>query len=129
MSHMRQTGKSAALGAAYGMRQKPEHPLQFVSGYQFVECDKRLGGTAIYRAATKIVSEIMSSKGQRVPHTECYYRMLDELDSVITNDVAAIAWIRRSKRADLEQAVATLLMLGKTPVLVRAFKTDKECAR
>lgn len=117
----RQQGKSAALAAAYG---KPRtitraHPLEYVSGYTFMGHDKRFAGTPVYKVCTKIISEIM--RAERIPNTECYMREMDTFESQAMPGLVGVAWIRRSRREDLENAVATLLMLDKRVVLLRAF--------
>lgn len=127
----RQAGKSAALAAAYGTGPgafgtsaphsiKREHPLQYISAYSYVNHDKRFGGVPVYKVTTKTISEIM--RAEHVPHTEIYHRMMDELETQAGVDVVALAWIRRSRIEDLSTAVATMLMLGKTPVILRAFE-------
>lgn len=125
----RQAGKSAALAATYGGGPvgmfAPHaivrlHPLEYVSGYTFVARDKRFGGVPVYKVTTKTISEIMHH--ERVPHTEIYFRMMDELETQAMPDLVGLAWIRRSRLDDLSTAVATMLMLGKTPVILRAFE-------
>lgn len=127
----RQVGKSAMLGAMYGTgpgafgTSAPhhivrEHPLQYVSGYTFVNFDKRFGGVPVYKVVTKIISSIM--REERVPHTELYYRNMDTMETQVNSNVVAIAWIRRANLNDLSTAVATLIMLGKEVVILRAFE-------
>lgn len=121
MAYQRQVGKSAVLGAMYGSAGRNVFgPLQMRSGYTFVNYDKRFGGVPVYKVTTKTISEIM--RKDRVPHTELYYRDMDELVSMVASNISAIAWIRRSNHSDLQTAVATLIMLGKQPVILRAFE-------
>ena len=106
-------------GIAAAMRPKREHPLQYVSTYSFVEW--MFGNVALYNTVTKNISMIMGR--ERVPHTTCtYYSPMDEHISMVEPDVVAITWIRRTPTAELEQAVATMIMMGKQPVIVRAFQ-------
>jgi hypothetical protein len=97
-----------------------EHPLQYCSGYTFVKNDKRFGGVAVYKVVTKVISEIM--RKDRVPHTELYYREMDTMESQVAPNLVAIAWIRRANLNDLTTAVATMIMLGKEVVILRAFE-------
>lgn len=131
MSCPRQVGKSAALGAMYGSGTRgfqphqivsgaPVHALDMRSGYTYVKHDKRFGGAPVYKVTTKVISEIM--RKDRVPHTELYYRDMDEIASMLPANLAAIAWLRRTKLNDLTTAVATLIMLGKEVVILRAFE-------
>lgn len=118
----RQQGKSAALAAAYGSqphRITRAHPLEYVSGYTFMGHDKRFAGTPVYKVCTKIISEIM--RAERVPGTECWMRDMDTFETQAMPGLVGVAWIRRSRKEDLENAVATLLMLDKRVVLLRAF--------
>lgn len=126
----RQAGKSVALGAMYGGATgrwnsgqphtvTKDHPLQYVSGYTFIGYEKRFAGVPVYKVCTKIISEIM--RADRVPHTECWSRDMDTFESQAMPGLVGIAWIRRSRKEDLENAVATMLMLDKRPVLLRAF--------
>lgn len=125
----RQLGKSAALAAAYGGKLhqniiqsqmgRREHPLQYISAYSFVSW--MFGNVALYNTVTKNISEIM--RKERVPHTTCtWYRPMDELISAVGSNVVAITWIRRTPKEELELAVATMIMMGKEPVIVRAFQ-------
>jgi len=95
------------------------HPLEYVSGYTFMGHDKRFGHVPVYKVCTKIISEIM--RAERIPHTECWMREMDTFESQAMPGLVGIAWIRRSRREDLENAVATMLMLDKRVVLLRAF--------
>jgi hypothetical protein len=83
----------------------------------FVARDARLGNVAVYKVTTKILSEIIAKK-QKVPHTNIHYWQPDEFDSAYTQ----VVWIRRTELEDLKQAIATLLMMGKEPVVLRAFE-------
>lgn len=96
------------------------HVLDTRLGYSYVGHDKRLGGVPVYKVTTKVLSEVM--RKDRVPHTELYYRDIDELKSVLPVNLAAIAWLRRTNLNDLATAVATLIMLGKEVVILRAFE-------
>jgi hypothetical protein len=120
----RQAGKSAALAAAYGTGRHGgivrEHPLQYVSGFTYVENDRTFRGVPTYKVTTKVISEIM--RKDRVPHTEVYYRMMDTMETQVGPNVAALAWIRRGNHEDIRTAIATLLMMGKEVVIVRAFE-------
>ena len=129
---MRQAGKSRLLAALYGTQAQnlprdlyghvvtKTHPLEYASGFTFEGFEPRLGHVAVYKVATKIISEIMHK--EKVPHTDVFYRMLNEFHPDTHNKTAAIAWIRRTKMQELEAAVATLLMLGKEVVVLRAFE-------
>jgi len=86
---------------------------------QFLETS--LGNVPVYKVTTKLTSEIICRK-QKIPHTCVHYRMLDDLSSWVDPNVAALVWTRATPADQLETAVATSLMMGHTPVLLRAFE-------
>lgn len=127
---VRQAGKSAMLGMMYGKGKKGfgaphtiprTHPLEFDSQYNFAGREAQFGNVPVYKVTTKLTSEIICRK-QKIPHTCVHYRMLDDLSSWVDPNVAALVWTRATPTDQLETAVATSLMMGHTPVLLRAFE-------
>jgi len=126
----RRAGKSAMLGMMYGTGKRGfeqphtiarTHPLEFDSQYKFVGRESRYGNVPVYKVVTKITSEIIC-RNQKVPHTCVPYRLLDELTSWVDPNIAALVWTRATPKDQLETAVATILMLGHEPVILRAFE-------
>ena len=101
-------------------RSQREHPLQYNSQFRFVEYVKQFGNVPLYNVATKVTSEILRKK-QRIPHTDVYYGNLVEATGHGAPEVVGIVWVRRMPREQIELAVATLLMMGKEVVILRAF--------
>jgi hypothetical protein len=130
---VRQLGKSRMLGMMYGSGKaafQPHsiprtHPLEFDSQYNFAGREPRFGNVPVYKVNTKLTSQIICGK-EKIPHTCVHYRMLDDLSSWVDPNVAALVWTRATPKEQLEQAVATSIMMGHTPVLLRAFDPSWE---
>jgi hypothetical protein len=134
MALARRQGKSAMLGMMYGSGLKGfsqshtiprEHPLEFDSQYNFAGREPRFGNVPVYKVNTKLTSQIICGK-EKIPHTCVHYRMLDDLSSWVDPSVAALVWTRATPADQLETAVATAIMMGHTPVLLRAFDPSWE---
>ena len=112
----------AGMGAAQQRRQR-EHPLEGYTAFKLVEkTDKRFGHSAVYKANTKIMGQIMA--GIHVPETDVWVRPLREVNGSLgtPDDVTCISWCRRHKLSDIQHAVAWCLMQDKVPAIVRAFE-------
>lgn len=115
MMHALNYGYGGSMSAALGQNMdamRTEHPLQYFSGYKFVSFDKRFGHVAVYKTNTKYITTIFA-EGERVPETQVW---------VAGPNVWIVAWTRKSKLADIQHAVAWLLMQDRVAVVARAFE-------
>lgn len=100
-------------------------PLEFASGFKRVgRLDNKFKGVPVYKTSTKMIGKIMGADGIHVAETDVWVRSLhDVIGSNATANLHAVAWCRRHKIADIEHAIAWLIMQDKVPVVVRAFES------
>lgn len=87
--------------------------------------DRRFGNVPVIKVTTKTIGNIMCIQGTPVPGTYVWCRKAKEVyghNFPQHEGSWAIAWCRRHRIDEIQQAVAWLLMQDKVPVIVRAFE-------
>jgi hypothetical protein len=104
----------------------PSHPLEFIGMFDHKGRDKRFGNIHTYKCNTKTLSSLMAN-AEFVPHTNVQFvpdttaKLMYAVEQGPAR-VCSVLWVRRHKVRELEDAVATLLMLGhENIVAVRSF--------
>lgn len=81
-----------------------------------------LPNVAMYSADNKRFTEY-TRHAEKLPHTEVWYRVIGSVSNLKFRSVSMVFWLRRNSKRQIEEAIATLLMLHSYPVVVlRAFE-------
>lgn len=105
---------------------KPTHPLESIGMFDHKGRVNRFGNIHTYKCNTKIFGSLMAN-AEFVPHTNVQFvpDTTAELLYIVpqgTARVCSVLWVRRHKIHELEDAVATLIMLGHEHIVaVRSF--------
>ena len=116
----------AMYGGTTAMRdvhRRREHPLEFIGMFDYMGRvrmfdykgrDNRFGNIHTYKCNTKTFSRLLAN-AEFVPHTNVQF-VSDTIAKLYiapqgTARVCSVLWVRRHKIRELEDAVATLIML------------------